>query len=150
MPLLRFLNERKSCEPYIVWMEIPTHMNKRALNIACVTKWKKHIFFWFKDREIIITPNWDKVDKATIFLMSNSTQALAPAISIVILPITNIHSIENKLNRSNKYTPAVTKVEEWTKALTGVGAAIAEGNQDEKGICALLVMEVNRSNTVIR
>ena len=41
--------------------------------------------------------------------------------------------------RINKYTPAVTKVDEWTKADTGVGAAIAAGNQAEKGIWALLV-----------
>jgi hypothetical protein len=34
----------------------------------------------------------------------------------------------------NKYTPTVTKVEECTKAETGVGAAIAAGNQEEKGI----------------
>lgn len=31
-------------------------------------------------------------------------------------------------------TPAVTRVEECTKALTGVGAAIAAGSQLEKGI----------------
>lgn len=36
-------------------------------------------------------------------------------------------------------TPAVTRVEEWTRADTGVGAAIAAGNHLEKGICALLV-----------
>jgi len=35
--------------------------------------------------------------------------------------------------------PAVTKVEEWTRADTGVGAAIAAGSQEEKGIWALLV-----------
>jgi len=34
----------------------------------------------------------------------------------------------------------VTRVEECTRADTGVGAAIAAGNQLEKGICALLVM----------
>ena len=38
--------------------------------------------------------------------------------------------------------PAVTNVDEWTRALTGVGAAIAEGNQDEKGIWALFVIDV--------
>ena len=37
------------------------------------------------------------------------------------------------------YTPAVTRVEECTKAETGVGAAIAAGSQAEKGIWALLV-----------
>lgn len=31
-------------------------------------------------------------------------------------------------------------MEEWTRALTGVGAAIAAGSQLEKGICALLVI----------
>jgi hypothetical protein len=34
----------------------------------------------------------------------------------------------------------VTKVEECTRAETGVGAAIAAGNQEEKGIWALLVI----------
>jgi hypothetical protein len=41
--------------------------------------------------------------------------------------------------RIKRYTPAVTKVDECTNAETGVGAAIAAGNQAEKGICALLV-----------
>lgn len=31
-------------------------------------------------------------------------------------------------------------MDEWTKAETGVGAAIAAGNQLEKGICALFVI----------
>lgn len=39
-----------------------------------------------------------------------------------------------------KNTPAVTSVDEWTKADTGVGAAIAAGNQLENGICALFVI----------
>ena len=34
----------------------------------------------------------------------------------------------------------MTRVEECTRAETGVGAAIAAGSQAEKGICALLVM----------
>ena len=41
--------------------------------------------------------------------------------------------------RITKYTPAVTKVEEWTKADTGVGAAIAAGSQALKGNWALFV-----------
>jgi hypothetical protein len=48
-----------------------------------------------------------------------------------------------------KKTPAVTRVEEWTKAETGVGAAIAAGNQLEKGICALLVMAATIMDRVI-
>ena len=41
---------------------------------------------------------------------------------------------KTKFKRTIKYTPAVTRVEEWTSAETGVGAAIAAGNQAEKGI----------------
>lgn len=84
------------------------------------------------------------MERATIFLMSISAQAQKPAISIVALPIGSIHSNLNLLNRINRYTPAVTRVEEWTRALTGVGAAIADGSQEEKGIWALLVIEVSR------
>lgn len=45
----------------------------------------------------------------------------------------------NSLKRISKYTPAVTSVEEWTSAETGVGAAMAAGSHAENGICALLV-----------
>jgi len=37
----------------------------------------------------------------------------------------------------------VTKVEEWTNAEIGVGAAIAKINQLEKGNIAVLVIKVN-------
>jgi hypothetical protein len=43
------------------------------------------------------------------------------------------------LKRVNKQTPAVTKVEECTKAETGIRAAMSAGNHEEKGIWALLV-----------
>lgn len=39
--------------------------------------------------------------------------------------------------RNIKKTPAVTNVDEWTRAEIGVGAAIAIGSQAEKGNCAL-------------
>lgn len=39
-----------------------------------------------------------------------------------------------------KNTPAVTRVEECTRADTGVGAAIAAGSHLEKGIWALFVI----------
>jgi hypothetical protein len=48
-------------------------------------------------------------------------------------------SINKFSYRKIKYTPAVTKVEEWTNADTGVGAAIAAGNHALKGIWALFV-----------
>lgn len=37
----------------------------------------------------------------------------------------------------------MTRVEEWTRAETGVGAAMAAGSHLEKGIWALLVMAAN-------
>jgi hypothetical protein len=51
------------------------------------------------------------------------------------------------LRRIKRKTPAVTRVDEWTKDETGVGAAMAAGSQAENGIWALLVLiVVNRSN----
>jgi len=40
----------------------------------------------------------------------------------------------------SRNTPAVTKVDEWTKAETGVGAAMAAGSHAENGIWALFVI----------
>jgi hypothetical protein len=51
------------------------------------------------------------------------------------------------LNRTSIQIPAVTKVELWTNALTGVGAAIAAGSQLTKGHWALLVMAKNKVKT---
>ena len=71
--------------------------------------------------------------------------ATIPAITIVHTEtiINAKNSTHNKLlKRTSKNTPAVTKVEEWTKEETGVGAAIAAGSHDEKGIWALLVIKV--------
>ena len=56
----------------------------------------------------------------------------------------------NILYRINKYTPAVTRVEEWTSADTGVGAAIAAGNHAEKGIRALLVHAESITTVIIK
>jgi len=88
-----------------------------------------------------------------IFFISISIIAVIPAITIVIIPISNktyliFISIIIKFIRINKYTPAVTRVEEWTNADTGVGAAIAAGNHAENGICALFVQaEIIMMNT---
>jgi len=133
---------------------VPAHKNNNALNKAWVNKWKKTNFENPKDKILIINPNCLKVDNAIIFFKSNSKLAQIPAINIVSPPI-NKRIDPNKefnikiLKRINKYTPAVTKVEEWTKAETGVGAAIAAGNQDEKGIWALLVIAAIKIKTAI-
>ena len=42
----------------------------------------------------IITPNWLRVDKATIFLKSHSVLALRPAISVVDVETININILK--------------------------------------------------------
>lgn len=42
-------------------------------------------------------------------------------------------------SRISRYTPALTMVEEWSMADTGVGATMAPSSQPENGICADLV-----------
>lgn len=44
--------------------------------------------------------------------------------------------------------PAVTKVDECTNEDTGVGAAMAKGNHEENGNCALLVIKQIIKNIV--
>ena len=44
----------------------------------------------------------------------------------------------------------MTRVEEWTRAEIGVGAAIAIGSQGEKGKIALFVMKVSIKKRVSR
>lgn len=93
---------------------------------------------------IIMIPSCLRVERAIIFFMSISKIAAPPATSIVRAPRNiNTSSKENLIKsvfiRINRYTPAVTRVEECTSADTGVGAAIAAGSQAEKGIWALLV-----------
>lgn len=88
-------------------------------------------------------PSCLKVERAITFFISNSNRAAMPAIVVVKRPKIKIVCLQRatkQLNRIRRYTPAVTRVEECTKADTGVGAAIAAGNHDERGICALLVI----------
>lgn len=94
--------------------------------------------------------NWFKVEKATIFFRSVSKTDCNPLITKVV------NLIQKKINRIifvfiksnhwiNKKIPAVTRVDEWTNAEIGVGAAIAKGNQDENGNWALLVIITNKN-----
>lgn len=84
----------------------------------------------------IIKPSCLSVDMAMIFLKSISKFAAKPLIIIVkrekILR-KNKNSFKRKFIRIRRYTPAVTRVEEWTREETGVGAAMAAGNQEQKG-----------------
>lgn len=85
------------------------------------------------------------MDRATIFFISISCVALSPAINIVRQPTTRTSLdtlwaiLKTLKNRTSRYTPAVTRVDECTKAETGVGADMAAGSQEEKGIWALFV-----------
>lgn len=136
-----------SWEFWFPWIMTPAHKKSKALNKACVIKWKKASSGKLIEIANIITPSWLKVDKAIIFFRSYSKKATNPDINIVNEEIINnmkfILLLENSENRIKRYTPAVTRVEEWTKAETGVGAAIAAGSQAEKGIWALLVIAPN-------
>src|ERR1019366_221975 len=60
-------------------------------------------------------------------------------------------AIENTaLVRAIMYTPAVTIVAAWIKALTGVGPSIASGNHTCNGNCALLpIAPMNRRNAMV-
>lgn len=87
-----------------------------------------------------MTLNWLRVERAIIFFKSHSNIAETPAISMVkaLTIIRNWlnhwNDIKREWNRINRKTPAVTKVEECTRADTGVGAAMAAGSHEEKGI----------------
>lgn len=124
----------------------PAQINSSALNRAWVIRWKNAISGSPSPRVNIIIATCLKVERAMIFFMSHSAMALALAISMVIVATTKravlnwAHLSITGKNRNSKYTPAVTSVEEWTRALTGVGAAIAAGSHLEKGIWALFVI----------
>lgn len=132
-------------------------MNKRALKIACIIRWKNPNKGPTSEHLVIIKPRCLKVDKATTFFRSFSNKAISPAKIIVISPLTNIiiliEEIEEKKleNRITRNTPAVTRVEEWTSEEIGVGAAMAAGSQLLNGNCALLVNlpKIKNSNNTV-
>lgn len=59
-------------------------MNRSALNIACVMRWKKASVGRESAIAPTITPSWLRVDSAMIFFISHSNRADVPAISIVV------------------------------------------------------------------
>lgn len=141
----RFIIRRRSWLCEWVLMKVPAQMNINALNIACVIRWKSASDGKFMASLVIITLSCLNVDNAITFFMSYSIVADNPDINIVIELIKRIIKLifgeenKNSENRICRKIPAVTSVEEWTNADTGVGAAIAAGNQLENGICALFV-----------
>jgi len=87
------------------------------------------------------------VERATTFLRSDSKQAHKPAYIIVSSEILDMNCAGYTWKRKRRYTPAVTSVDECTRAETGVGADIAEGSQQEKGNKADLVIEAKTNKT---
>lgn len=66
---------------------IPTHMKSKALNIAWVTRWKKHKEVNPKLRVVAIKPNWLRVERATTCFMSRFRRAQYLADIMVISPV---------------------------------------------------------------
>jgi len=147
---LKLLKERESCWANRLWRIVPTTKNKFDLARAWVKTCKRHILTLPTEREINISPSWLSVDRATTFLASVSTRAALLATKRVTSP-----SISQPLKFKRtawpkviiSQIPAVTKVDLWTRALTGVGAAMAAGSHLMKGHCALLVKETTLTNT---
>ena len=78
--------KRRSWYPLALWIKFPAAINSKALKKACAIKWKKVKEKNWKPIPVIITPSCLKVDKATIFFMSDSMRALKLAIIIVKAP----------------------------------------------------------------
>lgn len=124
--------------------------------MACVRRWNMANFGKPKPILAIITPNWLKVESAIIFFKSHSVIADIPAINIVKEATINRDGL-NHVNveakgkkRISKNTPAVTRVEECTRAETGVGAAMAAGSHLENGIWALFVIAASIIHITVR
>lgn len=130
-------------------------MNSSLLVNACVSRWKKAgqnspVPLLMKRK-----PNWLKVDSATNFLTSFSAIATKPLTIVVRNPTVRSNSWAYSVRKTSdllkrRKNPAVTSVEECTRAEIGVGAAIAAGNQTENGNWALLVNLVNRISPILR
>lgn len=123
------------------WIMIPAHINIVDLNKAWIIKWINAILIALIEIANIIIAIWLRVDRAMIFFMSCSQFADILAYKVVDLAMNIKINIVNGwgifMIRININTPAVTNVDEWTKAEIGVGAAIAIGSHAENGNCAL-------------
>src|SRR5580700_9209992 len=91
------------------------------------------------------------VDPASDFLMSSLAQAMMPPNSSVTVPTRTTasravgESARIGLDRTSRYTPAVTMVAAWISADTGVGPSIASSSQDCSGTWADLPHAPNSS-----
>ena len=93
------------------------------------------------------------VDPASDFLMSSLAHAMMPPNSSVTVPTRTTasrasgESARIGLDRTSRYTPAVTMVAAWISADTGVGPSIASSSQDCSGTCADFPHAPSRSSS---
>jgi hypothetical protein len=77
------------------------------------------------------------------FISGASTASIPP--NIIVKPATKVTMVRchwhTLATLNSKNIPALTMVAAWSKALTGVGAAIASVNQGEKGKWADLLKD---------
>jgi len=152
--IITFPNKRLSWLWLLMMMQYPILIKSKALKIAWIIRCRKPIKGLIKQHLVIIKPRCLKVERAITFFKSFSKRANIPANNKVIIPliisifITKLLFAINKKNRITRYTPAVTRVEEWTRDEIGVGAAIAAGSQFINGNCALLVKLPNRNKII--
>ncbi len=131
------------------WIKEPAAIKREDLNRAWVIRWKNATIGAPIARVTNMKDSCLRVDKAITFLKSRQNTALPLESRRVNLLITvSVHIIVGWKQgevRIIRYTPAVTKVEEWTRDETGVGAAMASGNHVQYGNMALLVMAAERT-----
>lgn len=132
-------------------MKAPKFKNNKDLKSAWKTKCNKAKNFIPNPKTNKTIANWLKVDNAIIFLKSDSNKEAKPEYKRTkkaTIKIKPKSTKDNKLPNLNKRKiPAVTSVDEWTKAEIGVGAAIARGNHVLNGNCALFLKQTPKKNT---
>lgn len=79
-------------------MIAPPQRNNKALNKACVIRWKKARVGSPRPRLAIITPSCLSVERAIIFFKSHSTMADMPAINIVAEEITKMEGLNHQID----------------------------------------------------
>src|SRR5712691_2496982 len=138
-------------------MTLPEPRNSSALKKACVTRWKMPALTAAPPVPTArnMYPSWEIVEYARTFLMSHCLSAIVAANSAVNAPTPATTALDtgamanSRLQRATRYTPAVTIVAAWINAETGVGPAIASGNQVYRGICADLPVQPRNRKSVI-
>ncbi len=103
-----------------------------------------------------VYPSWLIVEYASTFLMSFWATAMVAISRAVPTPTQAMRSGTQSLDaamtgftRIIRKTPAVTIVAAWIRADTGVGPAMASGNQTNSGNCADLPMAPMNSSTAM-